>query len=494
MLKKQESLIMSPYLELYDILVEEEHELRLIKESVDFTFVYEELKDKYCLIDGRNAVDPIQMFKYLFLKNKYDLSDRHLIQRVKTDMAFKYFLDMPPEGLPIHATVLTKFRTQRLKDVKLLDLLIAETMRIAVAKGVTKSQTIIIDSTHTRSRYNMKRPVEVLRDHSKKLRKAVYAVDETMSSRMPEKNARFLLDEEKDYTKNLIEAVENMPVMWSTAVQEKLDLLKEKMEDITEESFECFDEDAKAGHKSKEQSFFGYKSHLAMTDERIITAAVITTGEKDDGKYLKELVEKSKKNGVKVKTIIGDKAYASRENLEFVAKGETEEEKMHLVSRMTDMVTNGLRKEEDKWIFNKDAGMVVCPAGHLATRKANKKANKKKSKNACVTFYFDVEKCQHCPLREGCYKDGQRSKSYAITILSDTHQKQKNFQETAEFKELSKKRYMIEAKNAELKSCYGYDRAQSSGLLAMDIQAAMAIFDANLKRIMRLEKEKNEKE
>jgi hypothetical protein len=40
------------------------------------------------------------------------------------------------------------------------------------------------------------------------------------------------------------------------------------------------------GHKTADSSFFGYKTHIAMTEERIITAAVITTGEKSDGKQL----------------------------------------------------------------------------------------------------------------------------------------------------------------------------------------------------------------
>lgn len=34
-----------------------------------------------------------------------------------------------------------------------------------------------------------------------------------------------------------------------------------------------------------DSSFFGYKTHMAMNEERIITAAVITTGEKSDEKY-----------------------------------------------------------------------------------------------------------------------------------------------------------------------------------------------------------------
>jgi len=40
------------------------------------------------------------------------------------------------------------------------------------------------------------------------------------------------------------------------------------------------DPDARVGHITADSSFFGYKTHIAMSEERIITAAVITTGEK----------------------------------------------------------------------------------------------------------------------------------------------------------------------------------------------------------------------
>jgi hypothetical protein len=75
------------------------------------------------------------------------------------------------------------------------------------------------------------------------------------------------------------------------------------------------DEEARAGHKSVDSSFFGYKTHMAMTDERIITADIVTTGEKNDGKQLQTLVEKSKTAGIEVKTVIGDTAYSEKDNI-----------------------------------------------------------------------------------------------------------------------------------------------------------------------------------
>lgn len=61
-----------------------------------------------------------------------------------------------------------------------------------------------------------------------------------------------------------------------------------------------------------------------------------------------------------------------------------------------------------------------------------------------------------------------------------------DFQESEYFKEKSKERYKIEAKNSELKHRHGYDVASSSGLLGMELQGAVTIFAVNMKRIITL--------
>lgn len=94
MIQKQQSMTLSPYLELYNLVVPKDNMLRQINELVDFSFVYEELKERYCLDNGRNAIDPIRMFKYLLLKAIFELSDIDIVERSKYDMSFKYFLDM----------------------------------------------------------------------------------------------------------------------------------------------------------------------------------------------------------------------------------------------------------------------------------------------------------------------------------------------------------------------------------------------------------------
>lgn len=109
MIQKQQSMILSPYMKIYDLVVPKDNMLRQINDLIDFSFVYDELIDKYCLNNGRNAISPIRMFKYLLLKSIFDLSDLDIVERSKYDMSFKYFLDMAPEEEVIEPSSLTKY-------------------------------------------------------------------------------------------------------------------------------------------------------------------------------------------------------------------------------------------------------------------------------------------------------------------------------------------------------------------------------------------------
>ena len=481
MIRQQQTLVLSPYAALYDIVVPKDNMLRQINELVDFTFIYEELEEKYCLDNGRNAIDPIRMFKYLLLKAIFELSDVDIVERSKYDLSFKFFLGMAPEDSVIDPSSLTKFRKLRLKDMNLLDMLIGQTVALAIEQGILKSTSIIVDATHTKARYNQKSPQEILQDRARKLRKVVYSIDESVKVKMPAKNMNNVLEDEITYCQKLVAFVEEESgIAQVPKIVERLNLLKETIEDDVEQLRLAADPDARVGHKSADSAFFGYKTHLAMTEERLITAAVITTGEKNDGKQLQTLIEKSQAAGMQVKTIIGDTAYSEKDNLIYTKQNEIE-----LVAKLNPLITQGTRKKEDEFLFNKDAGMYVCPAGHMAIRKA-RQGKKGVSKNQQDTYFFDVEICKRCPFKEGCYKEGAKSKTYSVTVKSNEHSEQMAFQDTEYFKAKSKERYKIEAKNSELKHGHGYDVATSSGLLGMQLQGAMAIFAVNLKRILKL--------
>lgn len=109
------------------------------------------------------------------------------------------FLDMAPEDPVINPSSLTKFRKLRLKDRGLLDLLIYKTADIELEKNLIKSKRIIVDATHTKSRYNQKSPKEFLMDKSKNVRKAVCQIDESMKEKFPPKTTSDEVKDEMEY-------------------------------------------------------------------------------------------------------------------------------------------------------------------------------------------------------------------------------------------------------------------------------------------------------
>lgn len=492
MLDRQNKLNFSQYADLYDKLIPKDHLLRQIKELVNFSFVYDELEKKYCLDNGRNAKDPAMLLKYLILKCLNPMSDVDLVERARYDLSYKYFLDLNPEDEVINPSTLSKFRKLRLKDGELLDMLIEKTVEIAMSKGIIESKAIIVDATHTKSRYNKHSIREVLLEQSKNLRKTIYNIDEKTTKMMPAKNTEDSIEKEIEYCNKLISTVEAMPVIPNLpAVVEKMNVLKETMEDTKDELYKSKDEDAKTGHKTKDSSFFGYKTHIAMTPERIICAAIVTSGEVADGPQLPELVKKSRKAGIEVENVIGDRAYSGKENLILSEDKENQENgNFKLISRLHPVITDGKRKNiDDGMIYNKDAGSFQCRAGYLADSQSVKKSSRKND-NDSMEFRFSLKKCRACPYRSECNPNCKSGKKITVTILSEQHKRQKEFQESEYFKQMSKERYKIEAKNNELKNFHGYDVSVGNGLYATKIQGACTIFVANLKRIILLSAEK----
>jgi transposase len=482
MLKGQLEIEVNKYNNLYSLIIPKGNILKQINDLVDFSFVYDELMVNYSASMGRGAIDPIMLFKYLLLKVIYEISDEDVVERTLYDMSFKYFLNLAPEETNlINPSTLTKFRKLRLKDMNLLDLLINKTVEIAIAEGILKSKTIIVDATHTKSRYNQKSAQEELLERAKNLRKTLYGVNPEIKEELPTKVTTGVLEDILEYCRLLIDSINAKPELAANpAVKIKLNYLTEAFNDDLENLKLSKDEDARTGHKTEDSSFFGYKSHLAMSEERLITAAVITTGEKSDGKELITLIEKSQEAGVDVNEVIGDTAYSEKKNLEYA-----EENKIALISKLNPVISQGTRKKEDEFEFNKDADLFVCPAGHMALKK-RKQGKKNVGKNQVITYYFDVDKCKNCAKKNGCYKEDAKSKTYSVSIKSDIHKNQIEFEKSEYFKKRAKERYMIEAKNSELKHQHGYDVATSSGLISMQMQGALSIFTVNLKRIIKL--------
>lgn len=477
MLEKQQKLALSPYIDLYDRIIPKDNLLRKINDLLDFTFVYDELKNKYSIGVGRKAIDPIMMFKYLLLKILYPCSDRDLINRAMYDMSFKYFLGLMPEEDVIDPSSLTKFRTLRLKDSSLLDILLGKTVNIAIEKGVIEMGTVIIDSTHTHSKYNTYSSVDALRERAVELIKelSLKKVEIDIEQLKSQTSLVDMMNDCKQLTENIRT---NHPVLSNyPGISERLNFLEEGMLDAERRHGVSKDPDARRGYKSANKPFEGYKTHIGMTNNRIIVGATVTTGEAGDCQQLPAIVEQARNNGVEVEVVVGDGAYGSEKNINLSNK---EGEEFLLVASPLGGV---LRERADGFSMNKDAGTLTCPMGHLAEREKEYKTEK----THYIEYVFNKCICDdNCLMKDLCTYTRYRKKGNGIpiTIPKDVYVKQVEFSKTDEYKSHMKHRYKIEAKNAELKNQMGYNKADSYGLKNMEMQSALTLFACNIKRIL----------
>jgi hypothetical protein len=464
-----------------------------MNEEIDFCFVRKELLDKYSVGMGRSAEDPVRMFKYLMLKAMHPASDEDLVRRAYTDMSYKFFLGLNPEDDVIDPSLLSKFRRQRLQDLDLLSLLISKSVAMAINKGIIRRRSdIIVDATHELSSAFIYKPIDYMRKMCGQIYKACEPFHNETFHRedLPKFPKEGDIDACKAHCRILIQILEGNGMVQIPAIGNKVNLLKEGLEDLAYQNYVALDKDAKFGSKGPGKSFFGYKAHLGMTPESIVVAAAVTSGEVSDGEYLVPLVEQAKQNGLDVESAIADAAYASKENLEAL------KDDVKVVAPVNPIVTQGNRKDSDRGFhYNKDADTYVCPAGELAMRKEYQKPREKKTdaegkvirkfKNARMKYLFDIKKCRECPLREGCYKGG-KSKAYFVSILSDTHKEQIEFEKTPEFKQKMKKRKRIEPLNAHLKNDLGMKQNISYGIESMTMQTAVAIYMSNIQKILKM--------
>ena len=129
---------------LYD-RIPEDHLLKRIASAVDFSFINELVADSYCATFGRPAKEPELMAKLCILERLYNLSDVKVIEEANCNLAYLWFLGLNPDDPLPDPSLLAKFRTQRLKDIS-LDEILTEIVRQCVDKGIIKGTTLAVDT------------------------------------------------------------------------------------------------------------------------------------------------------------------------------------------------------------------------------------------------------------------------------------------------------------------------------------------------------------
>lgn len=452
------------------------HILKLINSAISLNFINDLFKDSYCSNFGRPAKEPEMMMRILILQKLYNLSDERIIEELSVNLAYMWFIGINPDEDTPHASLLSKFRTTRLKDVD-LDEVISEIVRQCIEKKIIPDTTgISDDATHIGANTKRKTPERIMKHLARKIFKYVekndYKIPDYEQIENPTEAKKIM----KDYLENVIE--ENKGNEKATdAIEEAKEILNSPLFIEQRGIRSLIDKDARVGHKSKTEHFYGYKAEYCMTtDGEIITALDVKNGANVDGENFEELYNKTIKSGLKINNFYGDKAYF---RVDIIKKLEENNIKAYIP-----VSASAYRIDEELYSYNKDSDQWFCIHGNETKQVRNRQTKKGKT---VLRYKFERESCRNCPYREKCIgKSGSISKILEVGKNATKYYEYSQFNKTEEFKTEYKKRARIEGKNAEMKLFHGLARAKGYGLLAVSKQAKLTAIAVNLKKIAKL--------
>lgn len=128
---------------------------RKIDKYIDFTFIYDEVKDLYCDNNGRPSIDPVVLFKLVFIQTIDGLkSMRQTCKKIKVDAEYRWFLGIPFGVDTPHFSTFSKNYERRFKDTDIFEKIFINIVNQAIKYNLVDGTIFYTDSTHKKANAN----------------------------------------------------------------------------------------------------------------------------------------------------------------------------------------------------------------------------------------------------------------------------------------------------------------------------------------------------
>lgn len=426
-----------------DSLVPKDHLLRKIARTIDFGFIREKVRDLYCPDNGRPGVDPVILFKMLFIGYLFGIrSERQLIRELEVNLAYRWFLGYGlQDKIPHHSTI-SQNRSRRFSQSNIYQEIFDTIVLKAIEKKMVDGKTLYTDSTHLKANAN-----------KHKYEKA-----------QAKRSAR-------DY----LEALEQ-DIAQDRNHQGKRQLKPAKeAEDTREIKKSTTDPDSGYMHRDGKPKGFFYLDHRSVDGKfNIITDTFVTAGNVHDSiPYLKRLDHQINKFGLKVESVGLDAGYSTAP----ICKGLIERGIYGVIGYNRPRGKKGkFRKRE--YHFDHTQNYYICPANEKLVYRTTTRTGYRE-------YVSDAKVCSQCGLLDKCTQSQNKQKVITRHIWQDY----KDEIDQHRLEEKGKKLYQrrketIERSFADAKQLHGHRYARMRGIEKVQEQALLAAACQNMKKIV----------
>ena len=159
-------------------IVPDDSLFRKIDKYIDFTFIYDKVKNLYCDNNGRPSIDPVVLFKIVFIQVLDGIkSMRQTCKKIKVDAEYRWFLGIPFGVETPHFSTFSKNYERRFKDSDIFEEIFIEIVNQAIKYNLVDGTTFYTDSTHKKANANKNKfedeVVEVVKERRKWLEEEI---------------------------------------------------------------------------------------------------------------------------------------------------------------------------------------------------------------------------------------------------------------------------------------------------------------------------------
>lgn len=157
MMTKRENQQMEMHLITIEDLVSMGHLLWKINDTIDFSFIYNEVENMYCHNNGRPSIGSVALIKLLLIGFLYGInSERRISEEIQVNMAYRWFLSLDVMDKVQYHSTLSQNRRRRPNGSSLFRNTFQEIVSICIEKGLADGKLAFTDSTHMKANTSRK--------------------------------------------------------------------------------------------------------------------------------------------------------------------------------------------------------------------------------------------------------------------------------------------------------------------------------------------------
>jgi transposase len=423
-----------------DQLVPANHLVRKIEAAIDFSFIYDLVKDMYSEV-GRPSIDPVILIKLTFIQYTFGIrSMRKTIEEVETNMAYRWFLGYGFQDKVPHFSTFGKNYERRFKDTDLFEQIFYRILKTAAEKNLISAEHVFIDSTHVKASAN-KRKFE-----KKVVRKETRAYQDRLQEEINQ--------DREDHGKKPFPP-------------DKFD--KEESKEIKESTT-----DPESGYYVKDERTkqFAYSFHAAADRKGFVLGVIVTPGNTHDSYVFEPLVEQVISKVGKPKAAGADAAYKTPAITSYLLKNGIIPALPYTRPRTKE---GYFRKHE--YVYDEHFDCYICPAGEtLKYTTTTKEGYRQYKSHPCI--------CADCPFLSQCTQSQAHQKLIQRHVWEEFVEEADHLRHHQDVKPIyAKRKETIERVFADAKEKHGMRWTTLRGLKKLSMQAMLTFASMNLKKM-----------